>query len=251
MRLRHPEKLGDRLGDPDACDVSWVVAFEGWPDDLYRLHASLWTHLGPHDWEMVVVDLPVDDAASERIASLPRVVHVPLASAMGWAGARNLGLRRAAGRLTVVADTSIELTGDAVAPLGALLDDPAVGLVGRWGVVTDDGFAFEEPPDPVRPADVHGVEAYLMAARRSTFRDAGLFDAKFKWYRNADLDHSFRVRAAGLRTIVDPSLPVVRHEHRAWATTPDEERERLSRRNFFRFRDHWAAYPELFAELSG
>jgi cysteinyl-tRNA synthetase len=64
-----------------------------------------------------------------------------------------------------------------------------------------------------------------------------MFDPKFRFYRNADLDYSYRVRAAGLRTIVDPSLPLVRHEHRLWENTAD--RDELSQANFARFRRHW------------
>ena len=244
-RIRHPQKLADRLGEPDARDVSFVALHDGWIDDLERLHASLHDHLGSQDWELVVVDNPVDPKGSERIAGLSRVTHLPLRDHIGWAGGRNLGLRSATGRIVVVIDTSVELAGDVLGPIAAHLDDPAVGLVGRWGIVTPDGFHFEESEG----AEVDGVEAYVMAMRRTDLTRTGLFHAKFKWYRNADLDFSFRVRDAGLRTIVDPSLPVVRHEHRLWETTAETERDELSRRNFFRFRDHWADRRDLFVAL--
>jgi GT2 family glycosyltransferase len=243
-RIRHPQKLGERFGSPDAHDAAFVVLFDGWLDDLVRLHASLGSHLGPHDWELVVVDNPVDDDASEAIASLDRVTHVPLRERVGWGAGRNLGLRMATGRVVVVVDTSVELTGDVVGPVSAALADPAVGLVGRWGVRTDHGFHFEEHSDPAHP-DVDGVEAYFMALRRADIGRTGLFDAKFKWYRNADLDFSFQMRDAGLRTIVDPSLPLVRHTHRLWETTLGAERDELSRKNFFRFRDHWGSREDL------
>lgn len=248
-RIRHPQKLGDRLAQPDERDASFVALFEGWPEDVERLHASLVRHLGSRDWELVVVDLPVDESASERIASLDRVVHVPVREHLGWAAGRNLGLRLATGRVVVVVDTSIELEGDVLAPVEGHLSDPNVGLVGRWGVVTADGFHFDEQP-PDGPADVHGVEAYFMASRRRELGRVGLFHPKFKWYRNADLDLSFRVRDAGLRTIVDPSLPLVRHIHRLWETTGEAQREELSRKNFFRFRDHWGERRDLFTAVS-
>jgi cysteinyl-tRNA synthetase len=117
--------------------------------------------------------------------------------------------------------------------------------VGRWGVVSHDGFNFEESDD----GDVDGVEAYFMAVRRADLSRTGLFDAKFKWYRNADIDFSFRVRDAGLRTIVDTSLPLERHEHRLWETTATQDRDELSRKNFFRFRDHWGERGDLFVDL--
>lgn len=245
QRVKHPQKLGDRLGDPDTHDVSFLVLFEGWATDVERLHRSLRAHLPDRDWEFVVVDNPTDDEASERIAALERVVHVPLAEHVGFGGGRNLALRLATGRICVVVDTSVELTGDALAPIEAHLADEHIGLVGRWGVVTPNGFDFDEAEGP----DVDGVEAYFMAGRRAVFAEAGLFDPKFRWYRNGDVDFTFRVRAAGYRTIVDPSLPLARHTHRLWEATPEAEREQLSRKNFWRFRDHWGEREDLFLSM--
>lgn len=244
-RIRHPQKLGDKLTEPDVREASFIVLFDGWVDDLQRLHASLLQHLGPHDWELVVVDNPVDDDASERIAGLERVVHIPLRDPVGWGAGRNLGLRQATGKIAIVVDTSVEVDGDLIGPIERQLDDPTTGAVGRWGVVSRDGYHFEESDGP----EVDGVEAYLIAMRRSDLASVGLFDAKFKWYRNADIDLSFKFRDAGLRTIVDPTLAVVRHEHRLWEATPETERDELSRRNFFRFRNHWGDRKDLFVAV--
>lgn len=244
-RVKHPQKLGDHLDEPDTVGASFVVLFDGWPEDLERLHASLVTHLQAGMWELVVVDNPVDEEASSRIAALPGVRHIALRDPVGWAAGRNLGLRLAGGHIVVVVDTCVELTGDLLGPLERHLGEERIGLVGRWGVVTDDGFEFREDDGP----DVDGVEAYLMALRRSTLRTTGLFHPKFRFYRNADIDFSFQVRAAGYRTIVDPSLPAVRHSHRLWTSTPPEERDGASQHNFRRFRDRWSDRPELFGHL--
>lgn len=233
-RVRHPQKLGDRLTDPDGYELSFVVLFDGWIEDLERLYRSIAKNVEA-DRELIVVDNPVDDDASERIAALEGVVHVPLRDRVGFAAGRNLGLRLATGRVVCIVDTSVEIVGK----LGGLEPD---GLVGRWGVrATESIYHFEESEGP----DVHGVEAYFMGMRRARLVDTGLFDPKFKWYRNADLDFSFQARAAGLRTYIDPSLPVVRHEHRLWETTPAGERDEMSRKNFFRFRDHWVDREDL------
>ncbi len=245
QRIRHPQKLGDRLGSPDAHEVSFLALFDGWVADLERLHASLVDHLASRDWELVVIDNPVDEEASGRIADLARVVHVPLRDQMGWSAGRNLGVRLATGSLVAVVDTSVELTGDVLGPLQEHLGRTETGLVGKWGVSTRDGYAFDESDGP----DVDGIEAYFMAFRRADATRIGLFDPKFKWYRNADIDFSFRVRDTGLRTIIDPGLPVRRHEHRLWENTPEDERDERSRKNFFRFRDHWGDRKDLFVAL--
>jgi cysteinyl-tRNA synthetase len=240
QRIKHASKLGDRSGEPDAHEISFLVLFDGWPEDVERFHASVAQHVVA-DWEVVIVDNPVVDDASKRLAALERVEHVPLRDAVGYGAGRNLAMRLATGRLLCIVDTSVELTGDVASPIAAALADDTVGLVGRWGVVTPDGFHFEESSGP----DVHAVEGYVMALRRGDTGRIGMFDPKFRYYRNADIDHSFRVRAAGLRTIVDPSLSVTRHEHRLWESTPADERDDLSHANFHRFRRHWGDRPDL------
>jgi GT2 family glycosyltransferase len=73
----------------------------------------------------------------------------------------------------------------------------------------------------------------------------GGFDHRFRFYRNADLDLSFAARAAGWRAIRTEPLPLTRHEHRGYTSLPDEERDRLSRRNFYRFLKHWGDRRDL------
>jgi GT2 family glycosyltransferase len=237
QRIAHANRLLDRLNDDDEHELSYIVLFDGWVQDLLRFHASLANDAT--DWELVVVDNPGDDEASTAIAVLDRVVHVPLRDRVGYAAGRNLGLRLATGRTVCIVDTSVEVTGE----LHLQVADPDVGLLGRWGVVTANGFDFEESDGVGWDGSVDGVEAYFMALRRADLQRTGLFDPKFKFYRNADLDFSFRVRDAGLRTIVDPTLPLARHEHRLWENTPD--RDELSRRNFARFRQHWGERTDL------
>ena len=55
----------------------------------------------------------------------------------------------------------------------------------------------------------------------------------------------FAVRDAGWRAIRTEPLPLVRHEHRGWEAVPEAERERLSRRNFYRFLERWRDRPDL------
>jgi hypothetical protein len=45
--------------------------------------------------------------------------------------------------------------------------------------------------------------------------------------------------------VIDTTLPVVRHKHVEWEATPVEERDRLSKRNFYRFLRKWEDRPDL------
>jgi hypothetical protein len=52
----------------------------------------------------------------------------------------------------------------------------------------------------------------------------------------------FRAEGLTLRTI---ELPLKRHALQEWEGTAPEERERLSKRNFYRFLKHWGDRHDL------
>jgi len=165
---------------------------------------------------------------------------------LGWADARTLGMRRSRGELTVLLDTSLEPAGDFLAELAAAFSDPTVGIAGGWGVTSVDGRQFEDAP----PGEVDAIEGYCLAVRREALRAIGGFDRRFRFYRNADLDFSFAVRDTGWRAVRTDPLSLVRHEHRDWTSLPEEERDRLSRRNFYRFLKHWGDRRDLLLRAS-
>jgi cysteinyl-tRNA synthetase len=75
----------------------------------------------------------------------------------------------------------------------------------------------------------------------------GLFDEKFRWYRTADVEFSFRVKDHGLRTVVVP-VPVIQHAHRMWFESDPAVRAKWSKRNFYRFLDRWRDRWDLVLE---
>ncbi|MGH2572213.1 MAG: hypothetical protein ACRDGU_01780 [Actinomycetota bacterium] len=239
--VRRSDEVASLLDRPVAFDASVQWLEEGWAPDVVRGIDSFRRHQGDRSVQHVVVD-----AAGMTNATWPRdadVVHV--VPEAGWATARNAGLRRSAGAVVLVVDGSIEATGDVLDPLVEALHDPTVGLAGPFGVVTGDLREFQDSKGP----DVDAVEGYLMAFRRELLLAGRLFDEKFKFYRMADVELSFQVKAMGLRAIVTP-VPVARHEHRMWSNTPEEERDRLSKRNFYHFLDRWRGRTDLLVRHS-
>ena len=232
---RRSDEVESSLDEQPRFDASvqWVV--QGWPEDVVRGIAAIARFSSDHSIQHVVVDL------AETVVDWPsgtEVVH--LVSQAGWAAARNAGLRRSAGRIVIIADGSIEPTGDVVSPLSAALEDPTVGITGPFGIVSDDLHEFRDDEGP----DVDAIEAYLMAFRREPVEEGLRFDEKFKFYRSADIELSFQIKSKGLRATVT-RVPVTRHEHRIWTNTPEVERERLSKRNFYRFLDRWRGREDL------
>jgi len=52
-------------------------------------------------------------------------------------------------------------------------------------------------------------------------------------------------RAAGWHALRLADLPLILHEHRGWSSMAPEERDRLSKRNFYRFLKHWGDRRDL------
>ena len=159
----------------------------------------------------------------------------------GWARARNAGLERTRGRLVLVVDGSTEAAGDVFGPLEAALGDPAVGVAGPVGAVTDEALHEFVPAEG---EECDAIEGYLIAVRREVLERGVRFDPRFRFYRSADLELSFQVLALGLRArVVD--VPIERHEHRVWWTMSPEDRRRYSKRNYYRFLDRWRGRGDL------
>jgi cysteinyl-tRNA synthetase len=238
------EELPSLLADPAEVALSVQVVAEDHPEDLSRFLRGLAAHAPSVPWELVIVaNEPSSDLdAILADATMPMAATVlPTEGRLGWADARTLGLTRSRGEVTVLVDTSLEPIGDWSSPLLAAFDDPTVGIAGGWGVTSRDARQFEEAP----PGEVDAIEGYCLAVRRDALRQVRGFDHRFRFYRNADLDFSFAVRDAGWRAVRTPPLPFERHEHRGWASLPESERDRLSKRNFYRFLDRWGDRPDL------
>lgn len=232
------------LDAPATVAASVQLVAEDHPDDVARSLRGLSAFPPAATWELVIVAnapaSPVDALlAPVALPVEPNVLNTT--ERLGWADSRTLGMRHSRGEITILLDTSLEPTGDFVTPLLAAFEDPTVGLAGGWGVVSGNGRQFEA----AEPGEVDAVEAYCLAVRREALRAVGGFDRRFRYYRNADLDLSFAVRDAGWRAVRTPPLPVTRHEHRGWAALPERERDRLSKRNFYRFLEHWGDRRDL------
>lgn len=233
-RLR-PAAVDTLLDRPPAFEASvhWLV--QGWPEDVERGIASFARHCPDRSVQHVVVDVTGEDRDWPSGCDV-----VSLVPGIGWAEARNAGLVRSLGHVVLIADGSIELTGDPLGALAATLGDPTIGVTGPFGIVTEDLHAFQESQGP----DVDAIEAYLLAVRREQIAAGLRFDRGFKFYRTADIELAFQIKEQGLRVVVTP-VPVTRHEHRMWASSSEADRERFSKRNFYRFLDRWRGRHDL------
>ncbi len=223
--------------------VTLLTVVHGWLPDVERWLFSVFTHTKA-DFEAVVVDNSGDAhiAGTLQKRSAERLRVSRLDPPLGFSAAVNAGIDAAAGQVVVLFDPGVELKGDAITPLVDLLDDPSVVVAGPFGL--RGRGTLKEFVDSEGPA-VDAVQGYCMAFRRADAQAVGGFDPRFRFYRMADVEFSFRLRARGGLAVAVPNLPLEKHEHRLWEATEPAERERLSKRNTYRFLDRWRDREDL------
>lgn len=228
---------------PTARAVTLLTVVHGWKPDAERWLLSVFTHCRS-DFEALIVDNSGDAGIASWIRSraAERLRSMTLDPPLGFGTAVNAGIDEAAGEICVLFDPGVELTGDAVSPLLDALADPTVVVAGPYGL--RGAGTLKEFVEDAGP-DVDAIEGYCMAFRRSDALAVDGFDPKFRFYRIADIEFSFRLRDRGGRAVVVEDLPLTKHEHRLWESTEPAARERLSKRNLYRFLDRWGKREDM------
>ena len=251
-RYGSSRSVPSRLDDAPLGLATVILVATDWPDDLGRALTGLRVGVPAGTSVVVVADGPSDaqtaaleGLGSEASADLPIEV-VWTSERLGHGAALNVGLRRAAGPIAIVLDTSVEPTGDVVTPLVDALADPSVAVTGGWGIVSRDLRKFDDAP----AGDVDAIEGYCQAFRRSDYIERGPIDEHFRFYRNLDIWWSLVLRDNGPgepagRAVALAALPLARHEHRGYHSLPEVERDRLSKRNFYRIIDRFGSRRDL------
>lgn len=239
----------DMAATPDLYEFSVnLLAHNSWAD-LRRCVESIACNRYGRQLEIVIVDNGSTDDTLAELQTLARDglrdasdAPIPLRVLfadhdMGFAAGRNATMRASRGRNIILLDTSIELCDDIWTPLARALADEQVGLVGPYGLVTDDLKEFRASDRP----DVDAVEGYLMAFRRALLPEIGRFEEKFRFYRLLDIYASMMVKTAGYRVLALPELVnrLEKHPHLEWYSLTEEERATKSKKNFDIFKRRW------------
>jgi cysteinyl-tRNA synthetase len=255
VRYGASASVPSRLAEAPVGVATVVAVASAFPGDLERALGPLRDH-APDGTQVVLVanDPSLDQAvALEALDAIdpggPGVATevVWTSAPLGHAAALNAGMRRAAAPVVILLDTSVEPTGDVISPLVEALEDPTVAVAGGFGIVSEDLRRFREAP----AGEVDAIEGYLLAFRRADYVERGPLDEHFRFYRNLDIWWSLVLRDAGPeasdphRRAVALDLPVTRNEHRGYTSLPEAERDRLSKRNFYRIIDRFGNRRDL------
>ena len=250
--LSSPQSVPDRTREPDSCALSVNLLAQAGEDlaAIQRAVCGVLRHVSGRAVEIVLIDATGSPDAHAALAALAaddqRVRLVWLDHDPGAAAGRNAGLRASQGGVVVLMDSSVELVGDPFGPILAALEGRSVGAAGPFGLVTADmRHYYEITVDSRDRREVDALQMYLLAFRRADLLRIGWLDEHYRFYRNLDLDLSYRIRDRVGKIVCLSGLPIHRHRHALWESLGVGDREERSRKNFGRFLKRWDARRDL------
>ena len=231
--------------------VSIDLIVDGWPEDVTTCVQALCAFM-PSNARISVLELGNVDGAGEVLEKLASadsrisVIHVAQTlSECGWAAAVTKMLRINNAAAHVVMDISTVLSGDAITPLVDALGGGVV-VAGWRGVnvnLDDEWRSFSD----AAAGEVDAVLSYLFAVDTAAARATGP-DLKAKFYRNADLEWSLRLRLAGGKVVMPTNdLPCAQARHHGYHDTDSVYRDRESRKTYDRLLKLFRHKPEILA----
>lgn len=242
---RHVPSL---LDETDTCTLSVNILSRNSYEQTVRCVNSVLRFTGTTDIEIVLIDNASQDGIDLWAEAFkyqePRLRLIHITRTMGEAEARNIGMIQSRGRYILILDSSVELTGDIFTPLMQTLEDGSIGITGLRGLHTTDLRNFEVSQEAEGEVDV--IDTLCMAFKRVLLKEAGLFDERYRFPYYMDVDFNFTVRDLGTTLVVTPNLPVTRHAPEAQLS--EAEQLRLTKRNFYRFREKWGERDDLLGD---
>jgi len=247
------EQLANLAALPEgsvSAPLTIALLIDGWPDDLRTCLDALLAH-APADAVVIALDLGNVDGAGlvlheYALAHPQRIVEVHVLQSLahaGWSSATTALLRMSDAPAHAVMDLSSVLDGDALTPLLNAIGDGIVAA-GWRGADVDREDSWRSVRD-AGPGEVDVLLSYLMVVDRA-FAVANPPHPKARFYRNADLEWSLIMRAAGGRLVVPRTdIPVHQDRHRGYHDSDPEYRDRESKRTYDRILQSFRGRDEL------
>ena len=217
---------------PACPDVSIIIPVYNQAPFTLACIAALLAHRTRYSFEILVGDDGSTDATDAALQAIPGIRHVRHAENLGFVRNCNATAAHATGRTLVFLNNDTQvLPGWLDELIGTLDDSPDIGLAGSKLVYPDgrlqecgaiiwrDGSAWNygRLADPRRPEfgylrDVDYVSGASIALRADLWSELGGFDELFVPAYAEDADLAFRVRARGMRTVVQPLSQLLHFE---------------------------------------
>ena len=208
-------------------DIAIAMIIDGFAADAAETVRSIKAHTNTP-----IVALVIGDPA-ELVDEIDLQFQlVCITENFGWGENANAILKNLTSKFIVLMDPSTRFTGDAIAPVIAELNKGEFSAVGwRGGLVNiDDEW---RSVDDKGAGEVDVIFSYFLAMNSADATNAGGFNNRAIYYRNADIEFSLRLRNVNGR-LLQMDLPLEQARHHGYYDTDEEFREVQSKKNYDR-----------------
>ena len=207
--------------------ITVAIVVNGFHEDAITSVNSIKAHSSAEI--LVLATQPAEDLSS-IVDSHTHVIQ--LENDPGWGECANAALRIISTPFAVIMDPSTTFTGDAISPVLQELQKKEFAAVGwRGGLVNvEDQW---RSVDDKGAGEVDVLFSYFFALDKEAALQAGGFNARAIYYRNADMEFSLRLKHAAGR-LLQMDLPLEQGRHHGYYDTEESFRDAQSKKNYDR-----------------
>ena len=174
-----------------------------------------------------------------------RTYIVQITEGVGWGEAMNALIKLANSPYVVVMDSSTIFTGDAITPTITKLAEKEFSAVGwRGGLVNieDEWRSVDDKGE----GEVDVLFNYFLGLNKDHALEAGAFNIRAIYYRNADIEFGLKLRQAQGR-LWQLDLPLKQERHHGYHDTDPTYRDEQSKKNYDRILARFRGKNEILS----
>ena len=174
-----------------------------------------------------------------------RTYIVQITDGVGWGEAMNALIKLSNSPYVIVMDPSTIFTGDAITPTIAKLSTKEFSAVGwRGGLINieDEWRSVDDKGD----GEVDVLFSYFLGLNRDHALEAGAFNIRAIYYRNADIEFGLKLRQAQGR-LWQLELPLKQERHHGYYDSDPTYREEQSKKNYDRILQRFRGKTEILS----
>jgi hypothetical protein len=174
-----------------------------------------------------------------------RTYIVQITEGVGWGEAMNALIKLANSPYVVVMDPSTIFTGDAITPTITKLAEKEFSAVGWRGGLVNIENEWRSVDDKGE-GEVDVLFSYFLGLNKDHALEAGAFNIRAIYYRNADIEFGLKLRQAQGR-LWQLDLPLKQERHHGYHDTDPTYRDEQSKKNYDRILARFRGKNEILS----
>ena len=245
-----PMKVYKRIGDlrnlsKKDFTATVLLYADGFIPDVITCIDSIKAQVGEDIAIYLLISGNPDLAGLETIQD-ERTYIVQISEGVGWGEAINALVKLSNSKDVIIMDPSTILTGDAISPTLAKLNEGEFSAVGWKGGLVNIEDEWRSVDDK-GSGEVDVLFSYFFAVNKDAALSVNLFNIRAIYYRNADIEFSLRLRQ-GQGRLWQMDLPLKQERHHGYYDTDPAFRDEQSKKNYDRILDRFRGKNEILVE---